>query len=212
MKKLIFVSTGRCGTKRLYEVLNQYLPDGIAVVHQMTFSRLGNILGTLTITTQGKIDFSFLYRFLIRGDSKQKTVFVSTDPLSAALIPMNWVKSKDCCIVHLERDPDEFAKSIFKLSRRRIFSFIAHNFIPCWQPGIYPLENIFNKNIYEKYKRVCTLKNKYFADRYRANPNYRRIDFEEAFTTNFIQDVVHDFLNITIIIPPSSLDIKSNEN
>lgn len=212
MKKLIFVSTGRCGTKRLYEILNEYLPEGIAVVHQMTGSRFCNILGTLTITTRGKIDFSFFYRFLIRRYCKQKTVFVSTDPLSAALIPMKWVKSEDCCIVHLERAPDEFAKSIFKLSRRRIFSFIAHNFIPCWQPGIFPLENLFNKNISEKYKRVCILKNNYFAERYRVNPHYKRIEFEQAFTTNFIQETIYDFTSISVTIPPSSLDIKSNEN
>ena len=60
MRKLIFVSTGRCGTKRIYELLSQYLMKNVSVVHQMNFSRLANVLGTIMVKTNGKFDFSFM--------------------------------------------------------------------------------------------------------------------------------------------------------
>jgi flavodoxin len=47
-KILIFVSTGRCGTKRIAEILKEKLPeDKFAVQHQMNISRIANILGNL---------------------------------------------------------------------------------------------------------------------------------------------------------------------
>ena len=35
MKKMIFVSTGRCGTTRIAQILKEYLPDDFSI--QQTF-------------------------------------------------------------------------------------------------------------------------------------------------------------------------------
>ena len=212
MKKIIFVSTGRCGTKRICELLEKALPDSVAVIHQMEFSRLANILGTIRLSSGGAVDFSFGYELLTKRYTKNKSAFISTDPLSALLLPDKTIRSADTCIIHLDRPSDEFARSMFDLSRTRLPSLIAHNFIPFWQPGIYPFENLLNKNILMKYEAVNKKKNSFFNTRYEINPHYRVVPYLEVFQTRFLENIVRDFLGINIDIPSESLRKRSNES
>ena len=211
MKRIIFVSTGRCGTKRIYELLNQYLSTEAVIVHQMIFSRLVNILGTIMVSTNGRFDFSNLYEPITRYYSKNKSTFISTDPLSAMIIPTHIAASQDTCIVHLVRSEQEFAKSMYSLSRKRIPSFIAHNFVPFWQPNIFPCENIFNKNIKIKYASACRVKNRYFEERYSVNPFYIKMEYKDIFKSPRLERIIEDFLGKTISIPESELARRSNE-
>ncbi len=212
MKRIIFVSSGRCGTRRIYELLNNCLPSNVAVVHQMRFSRLANILGTLMVTTKGKIDFSKLYEPLTKRYYKGKDIFISTDPLSSMILPTEIISSQDTCIVHIVRLDHDFAKSIYTLSRNRIPSFVAHNLIPFWQPGIIPLENIFNKKIQGKYASANRLKNRYFEERYRTNPHYMKINHVDLFQPACLENIIDHFLGLKIFIPDSALARKSNES
>lgn len=212
MKKLIFISTGRCGTKRIYEILDKVVPDDVAVVHQMKLSRLANILGTISIISKGKVESPNFYHSLIKPHTKNKSAFISTDPLSAMILPNETILSKNTCIVHISRQSDSFAHSFFKLSRSRPGSFIAHNFVPFWQPGLYPLENIFNSDIIEKYKYINELKNKYFREKYKINPKYIEISYPDIFNSNFLENIMKSFLGIDILLTDSDLQMRSNES
>ena len=53
MKHLLFVSCGRCGTVRLAQILRKKLPvEKYAVVHQMKYSRLANVIGNILYYVQ----------------------------------------------------------------------------------------------------------------------------------------------------------------
>jgi hypothetical protein len=210
MKKLLFVSTGRCGTKRIAQILRIYLPEEFSVVHQMPLSRLTNFLGNLFFYSGASQKIKqFLYH-LMTAKYCQKKHFICSDPLTSMIIPNDDVHSQNVCIVHIERDPEAFAESFFRLSRRRLSSFIAHNFIPLWQIGLWPLENLLNPAVKRKYMKIAEIKNNYFIQAYSSNPNYKRIGMETIFSSNFLNDLIYDFFRYTANIPTQELKIKAN--
>lgn len=212
MKKIIFISTGRCGTTRLAEILKEKLPQ-YTIVHQMRFSRIANITGNIMMHT-GESDLlkKILYSFIIKKYYQEGKFFISTDPLTALIIPRKYYLSKDVCIIHIIRDAKSFAKSFFLFSRSRFKSFIAHNFFPFWQPGIWPLENILNRNILKKYEKVSKIKNNYFSLKYSINPNYQKITMDQLYNTTIIQDLINNLFNENIIISNTDLQRKANES
>jgi hypothetical protein len=212
MKKLIFVSTGRCGTRRIAQILREKLSDSYSVVHQMRYSRLANIIGNMMLYMgESNTIKRSLYKFIVSRYNR-RTHFVSTDPLTAMIIPEEYVSSPEICIVHINRDDTSFARSFLSFSRSRLKSFIAHNLCPFWQPGVWPLENIFNRNIDKKYRQISKLKNTFFFTRYSLNPNYCQVNMTDIFTTPVLQGIVNDFFAESISISPSDLSIRANES
>ena len=208
MKKLIFVSAGRCGTTRITQILKEYLPVEFSIQHQMPFSRLANIIGNIFFYF-GQSEKLNIYKFITLRYSKGKQ-FICTDPLTSMIIPKEYIESEDVYIVHIVREPKEFAESFFNFSRKKLKSFIAHNFLPFWQIGIWPLENILNSNIKEKYGKVAELKNRYFSDKYSLNPNYLQVDMDEIYNSSFLKDIIYNFFNHNIQITEEDLKIKAN--
>lgn len=210
MKKLIFVSTGRCGTKRIAQILNQYLPEEFAIVHQMPFSRLANFVGNIFFYLGYTEKFKYLLYNSITSKYRRRKHFICSDPLTAMIIPKAYIDLKDVCIVHIVRNADTFAESFFNLSRQRSNSFIAHNLIPFWQIGIWPLENCLNPEIKKKYRKIAELKNNYFTQAYSSNPNYKRVKMKIIFSSNFLNDLVYDFFHYAADIPAQALKMKAN--
>ena len=210
MKKLLFVSTGRCGTKRIAQILRIYLPEEFSVVHQMPFSRLANFLGNLFfyVGASQKIK-QFLYHMMTAKYCREKH-FICSDPLTSMIIPDDDVHSQNVCIVHIERDPEIFAESFLRLSHQRLSSFIAHNFIPFWQIGLWPLENFLNPSVKRKYTKIAEIKSNYFTQAYSSNPNYKRIGMETIFSSNFLNDLIDEFFHYTANIPAQELKIKAS--
>jgi hypothetical protein len=210
MKKLIFVSAGRCGTTRITQILKEYLPVEFSIQHQMPFSRLANIIGNIFFYIGQSEKFKkYLYKFITSRYSQRK-YFICTDSLTSMIIPKEYIESEDVYIVHILREPKEFAESFFNFSRKKLKSFIAHNFLPFWQIGIWPLENILNSNIREKYGKVAEIKNRYFSDKYSLNPNYLQVDMDEIYNSSFLKDIIYNFFNHNIQITEEDLKIKAN--
>jgi hypothetical protein len=213
MKKLIFVSTGRCGTKRIAEILKEKLPDDqYVVVHQMRFSRLANIIGNLIFYIKESDLIKQVLYSLVIAKYKKGMNFISSDPLTAMVVPSKYINSSDVFIVHIVRDDKSFAKSMFYFSRSRLKSLIAHNLIPLWQPGIWPFENLFNKNILRKYEKVSAIKNKFFFERYSSSPNYYQAKMKDLFTTNLLQEISNEWFNVNISVSANDLNRKANES
>ncbi|NNF98290.1 MAG: hypothetical protein HKM93_02840 [Desulfobacteraceae bacterium] len=212
MKKMFFVSTGRCGTKRMYEILTNTLPNNFSVVHQMKYSRMANIIGNYSLYNHHfKLVIElFFHKILKNYDTKD--FFISTDPLTSHIIPKNFILDRNVSIIHIKRDCEQFAHSMYSLSRSRGRSYIAHNLIPLWQPGLWPLENTLNPKIIEKYKKIHRLKNELFEKKYKFNSNYLQIEMENFFSSNILQKLIFDHFGYSIKIAPAALKIKSNES
>ena len=213
MKKLIFLSTGRCGTKRIAQILTEKLSrDRYAIAHQMKWSRLANVVGNFMyyFGAWEKLN-ELLYGFVI-SEYERGRPFVSTDPLTAMIVPARYASSPDVCLVHILRDDAGFADSMFSLSRSRWKSLIAHNFVPLWQPGIWPLENLFNKKIRKKYAKIYTLKNEFFSARFSHSPNYHRVNMSDIFSTGILQQLTNEWFHENIEIGPADLERKANES
>ena len=210
-KALIFVSPGRCGTTRLAEILRDTLPqEEFAVTHQMLFSRLANIVGNLMFHFgQSEKIKEKLYSFIVSQYVNDKH-FITTDPLTAMIIPKKWVESQNVCIIQITRNPDEFAESFYRFSRKKVKSFLAHNFIPFWQPSVLPLENIFHFSIQKKYKFVNQKKKGYFDSFYSVNQNYLTIDITELFHSEFLKNLIQNFFNFSVDIDSKLMICKSN--
>ena len=212
-KIMVFVSTGRCGTTRISEIFKEYLPeDDFTVTHQMPWSRLANVIGNILYIFNIKGDWIkrfFYYRIINKYLTKAN--FITTDPLTAMMIPEELIKSDNVAIIHLEREPEDFAKSFFDFTRKKRLSFIAHNFIPFWQIGIFPLENKFNKNILNKYMEVSILKNFWFYKRYCKNIHYRRMLYSDLFKESVVDIILQKFFLVKISIGKDSLIVKQNQ-
>lgn len=212
MKKLFFVSTGRCGTLRLYQILREKLaPQKINVVHQMNGSRLANVLSNINYSMPVFNAFKHeIYELIIKRNCFVEG-FVSTDPLTAMIIPDEYINdAEETAIIHIIRNAIDFADSMFRLTRTRPQSWIAHNLIPFWQPELLPLENMLNVNIVKKYERICNIKNDFFQERYGRSANYYQLKMDEVFGTNQIQTIVNKWFDISIDISFSELSLKAN--
>lgn len=210
MKKLLFVSTGRCGTKRIAQILKKYLSEEFSVVHQMPFSRIANVVGNILfyLGASEKIKH-LLYDFMTSKYCRGKH-FICSDPLTAMLIPKAYVDLEDVCIVQIVRNAEAFADSFFNLTRKRLNSFMAHNLIPLWQIGIWPLENWLNPGIKEKYRKIAEVKNTYFTESYSSNPNFRKVEMEILFSSRYLNDLIQNFFHYAADIPTQELKLKAN--
>jgi len=213
MKHLLFISSGRCGTVRLTQILKEKLPEEkYAVVHQMKYSRLGNVIGNILYYTKGLEHLKEKLYPAIVADYHKGRHFICTDPLTAMIIPQSILENNETYIVHLQRDHDEFARSMVALTRKRWQSRIAHNLIPFWQPGIMPLENQLRDGIHGRYRRVSLKKNQYFFHKCGHLRNYYHIGMKELFGSDRLAKIIKETLGETIDITQADLERKANES
>ena len=211
MKTLIVVSTGRCGTTRLAEILSNYAPENFKVVHQVGISRMANILGNLMLIFGNS---EFIKKTLINVVLPSgKQGFISTDPLFSLVLPKSLVFSNDVSIIHLTREKQEFGESFYRFSRKKKMSFIAHNFIPFWQPKVLLFENLIKgSKMIDKYAKVAAYKEKIFDKMYSDNPNYVKITMSDFFDQNRCNEIMSDFFTADFGIPAYEFETKANQS
>lgn len=135
---------------------------------------------------------------------------IITDPLLSMCIPRDIFNSNEVLILHVYREEDSFAKSMYNLTRRRVFSFIAHNFVPFWQISLWPLQNLINPNILKQYKLIGNKKNAWLKAQFGHLRNYKTISMEEVFMTDYIEQILSGHFNVEVKIEKAQLKIKSN--
>ena len=209
---MIFVSPGRCATKRIAEILRAKLPpEEFSITHQMAFSRLANVAGNLMYHFGQSEKIKEELYYCITSKYIKGTHFITTDPLSAMMIPESWIKSENVCIVQVTRNPEAFAESFYRFSRERIKSFIAHNFVPFWQIGVWPLENSLNKKIKNKYIKIAKQKENWFQTLYATNPNFFKIHMDELFKNGVLENLIKQFFMKSVPISQEELLTKANQ-
>lgn len=213
MKKLFFVSTGRCGTMRISEILKKYLPEeDFSIQHQMDISRFANVAGNMMYYF-GEWEWlkQKIYNHIIKKYANKK-YFICSDPLISMILPRNVINQNSTYIIHIVREKESFANSFYKFTRKRLLSFIAHNFVPFWQIGVLPFENILNRKIIEKYKFIWNKKNYWIKNRYNFVKNYKKHNMTEFFTKNIFESVISKAFNINIHLKGKDLNKKANQS
>lgn len=208
---MVFVSTGRCGTRRLFEILRDYLPPSrFEVRHQLPGSRAANVVGNLLFHFfDSPLVREMMYRWVV-GEGRRNRSLIISDPLTAMMLPDSWIRSDDVAVIHVTRDDEGFAQSMFGLSRTRRNSFFAHNLIPFWQPFLFPFQNALDPGVQRIYQRINRKKNRFFHLRCRKNPHYRKIDMKSLFSGGILERTILDFFGVSIAFPETVLSTRSN--
>ncbi len=210
---MFFVSTGRCGTTRVAEILKAHLPESYTVLHQTRLSRRANIIGNMTYCGLPFQGLSMrLFDRILKENLPSKNILISTDPLISMVIPDKAVQDPATAIVHITRDSYDFAQSMYQFTRKKKTSLIAHNLIPFWQPHLWPLENLINNDIINKYQFIHKQKNDFYRARYQKNPNYITITMDNIFKPPTLEHLINRLWQLNITIPPDQLTKKTNQS
>ena len=208
---MVFVSTGRCGTRRVFEILREFLPPScFEVYHQLPGSRAANVVGNLLFHAGGGSRVrEMVYPRVVRAPQSERAMII-TDPLTAMVLPESWIRSDSVAVIHIFRDDEGFGQSMFRLSRSRRNSLLAHNFIPFWQPFLFPLQNMLDPRIQQVYRRINRKKNRFLYLRCRKNPHYRKIPMADLFRPYTLENLIRNFFGFPLSIPETALSIRSN--
>ena len=124
--------------------------------------------------------------------------YINCDPLLSFALSCVDFTGFDVCFIHIERKVDDFARSMINWQFTKMKSYIAHNFIPFWQPDTW---------------EVWRIKNRCFEIEFREKYPYLKIKFEELFDPkkggHAFQRLV-EFMGIEIVFCPDVFFQKEN--
>jgi len=216
-KVIFFLTTGRTGTKKIAGYLQELCPPEVAVDHQTPGARFINVLANMHYHgfPAGKIITKKIQAILAKH--KDKEYYINCDPLlSFGLCCVDFTEL-EVAFVHIQRKTDDFAKSMINWQFSKAKSYIAHNFVPFWQPGIWPFEHIvhfYNKEWMKlKYRQVWQIKNRIFEKEFRDKYPYLKVEFGELFDPkkgSYTFQRLVDFMGIEVDFLPELFFQKEN--
>ena len=213
MKQLIFVSCGRCGTVRLAQLLRQKLPErDYAVVHQMAFSRLANVVGNLLYRTNRFDRIKEMLYLLITAKHRSGRDFVCLDPLTAMIIPKRFRGSRTPTLFIYNVTTMILPGQWCEIVQKTLEKLDAHNLIHFGSPGLLPLENHMRLNPYRQYRQVSIVKNRFFYDQYGKLRNYHHIDMKDVFATDRLSELIRITIGESVSFTDTELSKKANES
>jgi hypothetical protein len=205
MNYLFMLSTGRTGTKKLGEVFSRLPGKRVIAEHQIDVSRKINILSNLHLrgVPVRSLLFDTVHAFI--QAPRECDLYINTDPLISLGLTRRIAEQYNMYLIHVVRHPLLFAQSFVNLQFSRFKSFMAHNFVPFWQPTVRPFEHLIHfYNPYyllDKYIGVWLLKNKFFHQIYGENEKYIPICFEKLFNPNQSRGVLNELLDRMDLLP-----------
>lgn len=184
-KIVFFLTTGRAGTKKIANYLKEFCPPQVTVDHQTPEARFINVLANMHYHgfPANKIINRKIQDILVK--QKDTEYYINCDPLLSFGLSCVDFTGFNVSFIHIERKAEDFARSMINWQFTKTKSFIAHNFIPFWQPDIWPFEHLlhlFNKTyLKHKYCKVWETKNGAFEMEFQDKYPYLKIRFEELF-------------------------------
>jgi hypothetical protein len=180
--RIYFLSTGRVGTKFLYNLFKEKYPE-IKLGHQSHWSRFFNIIGNFPLKKHHFSLISFLFSFL----RKQKIPSSTIDPLltmSLYVYLHNNQAMENTDIVHLIRDPRDFVSSFINWKNQSYKRYILHHMIPFWQPNPffhdnYSLMQWLRMSKFEHFCWIWNYKNNLLMNIFGNNSSYHRFRMED---------------------------------
>ena len=199
------LSTGRTGTKKLGQVFSRLPGKRIIAEHQVDVSRKVNILANMRwagLPVQPVL-FETLHRWINR--ERDCDLYINTDPLISCAMTEDIIQQYGIYLIHVVRHPLAFAQSFTNLQFSRLKSFLAHNFVPFWQPMLRPFEHVMHlydrDYLIRKYLGVWLLKNQYFYRTYGHIERYMPICFERLFDPSQSASVINHLLERMNLLP-----------
>jgi len=216
-KVAFFLTTGRTGTKKLAAYFGEFSPPQVAVDHQTRDARIINILANMHYHgfPVNKSINSKIHTILMNHQDNE--YYINCDPLLSFALSCVDFTGFDVRFIHIERKVDDFARSMINWQFTKMKSYVAHNFVPFWQPDIWPFEHmvhLYNKvRLRNKYREVWGIKNRCFEIEFREKHPYLKIKFEELFdpkTGGHAFQRLVDFIGIEIDFCPDVFFQKEN--
>ncbi|HNR12656.1 MAG TPA: hypothetical protein PLG17_08570 [Thermodesulfobacteriota bacterium] len=217
MATIVFVlSTGRTGTKKLADYIVKHCDAQIAVDHQVGISQVMNMLANMRYA--GFLPVQPLISHAVRRLIKSRSTgdcYINCDPLLSFCLPWVDFSGFDVRFLHIVRTDEDFARSMINWQFSRPKSFVAHNLVAFWQPGLWPLQHLmhgFDKQyLLQTYKSIWRVKNDLFESTFKEHARYLKVEFKDLYGTEepvFLQVV--DFMGIAVDFIPDEFYQKVN--
>ena len=218
MEKIVFIlSTGRTGTKKLANYFNKFCSINVRADHQTPETRIINILSNMNYYgfSVKKMINRKVHQILRKNNDKK--FYINCDPLLSFGLSCVDFKGLDVCFIHIERNPDDFSRSMVNWQFSKTKSLLAHNFVPFWQPNLWPFEHIlhlFNKEyLKKKYREIWQIKNEFFEREFKNKYPYLKVKFEDLYDIEKGKQVFQqaiDFMGIKIEFNPDVFFKREN--
>ena len=209
-QSILFLSTGRTGTKFLASVLRDTVPDADVFHEAGERSRLINILShaNLSGVTPASLTLKAWQRAIsgpLDKSQESSNYYIDANNHIYILAVNHPDLYPGLKIVHIVRDPRTYTRSHLNWSHSRVKSFLANYLTPFWQPsgfltGDMPLGEWLRLSKLERFAWVWSFKNKYINQLEGSPTPYLRIRFEDLFSEfnpgSTYQEIL-DFIGLT---------------
>ena len=187
---VLIISTGRTGTKFFADLIKKNT-RGACAHHASSYTPLINVLSNAylaglfprkALITTWKI----LKRREVIGCSED--IYLDSNNHLYALPGIAPELYPNLKIIHLVRDPRTYVASHINWIRHRPKSFIAHHYIPFWQPNGFltrkvPLTRWIRISTFEKFCWIWAYKNSIMRSFDSTSPDYYFARFEDIFSS-----------------------------
>lgn len=185
-KVLLFVSTGRTGTKTLANFFKDTFPE-VASYHQPAYSRFINVFSNMYLSNllpeSFLRGFIFSFKFPQIAECKSK-IYVEANTMNYVVAPFFEALGLELHVVHVIRDPRDWVTSYINWVNGRAYSKIADTVVPFWHVNGY-LSGDFSLYDWLKmddFKKMCwywSYENRVILDRCNKLVSFQTIKFED---------------------------------
>jgi len=199
-KIILFVSTGRTGTKTLANFFKDTFPE-VTSYHQPAYSRVINVFSNMYLSNI--LPESFLKRFVYYYKFPQilscKTrIYVEANTMNYVVAPYFKELRMDLHVFHVIRNPFDWVTSYINWIEGRAFSKIANTIIPFWHANgflsdKYSLLEWLKMSDFEKMCWYWSYENEIILNRCKQISNFKTFKFEDLFI-NKNENILIDIL------------------
>lgn len=221
-QSILFLSTGRTGTKFLASILRDTVPNADVYHEAGERSRLINILSHANLA--GATPFSFTVKAW--ESAIEKPLKVSQDSRDFYIDANNHiyylvVNKPDLYpalkVIHIVRDPRTYIRSHLNWSHSRGKSFLANYLTPFWQPTAYMVGEMKIKDWMrfsklERFAWVWNFKNLFINRLEESAVPYLSVRFEDLFSAEGAVSTfqrITEFIGLKDVVPNAGYFQKS---
>ena len=222
MKTILILSTGRVGSKFLIRLFSESFSN-LEAHHGGPYSRFFNVLGNMCLANLlpnrmvGKVYSQMIGRVVRRCPAE---FYLDANAYVVGLLPYLDKAYPNLKIVHLVRDPRDVVRSYINWIHTRPASWLAHHFIPFWQPkpsltALGSWTKLLSEELFDRLAWVWALKNSKFMELSEFEVPYHMVRFEDLFAVpngkvEFVR--LLEFMGLpSVDIPGNRLDQKINQ-
>lgn len=187
-KTIILTSTGRTGTKFFASLFASYYPQ-VESHHASSFSTVINILSNASLMkVLPDYTVTVAWKVLKKGERLgcRKPIYIDANNHLYALPYFAPKLYSNLKVVHVIRDPRDYARSHINWAMNRRRSFVANFWLPFWQPNGYlssemPFERWLKLSQLERFCWIWRYKNQIIEKIANGPVPYFQVKFESFF-------------------------------